>query len=140
MSKKGFTRPIGHPSYAKSSTAPQARSVKPANDPMGDYDRINGCEVADDCLQCPLPSCRFDDQRRFNRRIRQMTATMMQEDREAERLSVAEISERYHYGHRATLRLLKVVPDPMSEAESKVFRRLVQERLDQERASEAHAA
>lgn len=129
MRNPKYDRAVGNPKYAKSAAVLQVRSSKAANDPMDNYERIKGCEVANDCLQCPLPSCRFEDPRGFTRRIQQVTGAMMREDRESETLSVVQLSERYQYSYRTTLRLLKVQPQPMSDAEFQTLRRLVQERL-----------
>ena len=97
------------------------------------YALINGCEISDDCLQCPLTFCQFDDARKFHRTLRSVKGELMRQERNSERLTVAQVAERYGLA-AGTVRLMLSLPtDPMGEDEAKVLTRIAREQLDAQR-------
>jgi hypothetical protein len=86
-----------------------------------------GCEVAENCLGCPLPRCKFDDMawytkyRRMSRDLRMISVI------QAEELSVAEAAARFSITKRTVFRILKRCREAMRElspSEIAVFSRL----------------
>ncbi|MCH8818123.1 MAG: helix-turn-helix domain-containing protein [Chloroflexi bacterium] len=69
--------------------------------------RDDGCEVSLSCLACPLPICKFDDPGWLQRANRQNRDDAMIRARAAERLSVAEIAQRFEVSTRTVHRVLK---------------------------------
>ena len=100
-----------------------------------DYALIKGCEVNDNCLECPLTMCQFDDSRQFQRKIRSVKAELLREERSSEQLTTRQIAQRYGLRLTAAQRMLSLPPvtDSMTPEEAKVLRRLATEQLQRQR-------
>lgn len=86
--------------------------------PENTHYRDDGCDVANSCLLCPLPVCKFDDPgwlQRENRRDRDTEVLRLRR----EGLSVSEIAERFGVSTRTVHRVLQrgLPPPPKPEEE-----------------------
>ena len=66
-----------------------------------------GCEVAGDCLECPLSRCKFDDMQWFIKYRRMARDLRMAADIHGEGLSVAQAAERFSITPRTVFRVLR---------------------------------
>ena len=116
--------------------AQPSEPVKPrANPGITDYALIKGCQVSDNCLECPLTMCQFDDSRLFQRKIRSVKAEILRHERSSEQISTQQIAQRYGLSLPAAQRMLSLpsVTDAMTENEAKVLTRLAREQLERQR-------
>ena len=80
--------------------------------------RDEGCEVSPSCLRCPLPQCKYDDPRWFQRQRQKErdreVVTALREDG----LSVLEVAARFDLSERTVFRMLKRTEDEVTEGSS----------------------
>ena len=80
-----------------------------------DHYEDTGCEVAETCLGCPLPRCKFDDMAwyaKYRRMARDLQMIAVIQD---EQLTVAEAAARFSVTKRTVFRVLKRCRDAMRE-------------------------
>ena len=66
-----------------------------------------GCEVADSCLDCPLPRCRYDDPTWYQRNRRLARDFRIVHAMLRECLSIHETAERFSITPRTVFRILQ---------------------------------
>jgi hypothetical protein len=86
-----------------------------------------GCEVAETCLGCPLPRCKFDDMAWYSKYRRMARDLRMISVIQDEELTVAEAAARFSVTKRTVFRVVKRCREAMQELsanEIAVFSRL----------------
>ena len=110
--------------YAINAVAPnQSMTVEPSIDHYED----TGCEVAEACLGCPLPRCKFDDMAWYSKYRRMARDLRIMSVIQNEELSVSEAAARFRITKRTVFRILKRCRHAMQElspSEIDVFARL----------------
>ena len=89
--------------YAVNAVAPSQRRMAGA-DPH--YYPDNDCEVAANCLECPLSRCKFDDMDWFVKYRRMAQDLRMAAVIHREGLSVTQAAERFSITRRTVFRVL----------------------------------
>lgn len=90
--------------YAMNAVAPSQRRMA---ETRGAIYQDTGCEVAGDCLECPLSRCKFDDMRWFIKYRRMARDLRMVADIHGEGLSIAQAAERFSITPRTVFRVLR---------------------------------
>ena len=67
----------------------------------------NGCEVSDSCLDCPLPRCRYDDPKWYQRNRRLARDFRIMRAMQKECLSIHETAERFSITPRTIFRIMQ---------------------------------
>ena len=110
--------------YAINATAPPAILD---SEPRIEYYEDTGCEVADRCLDCPLPRCKHDDMAWFSRYRRMAHDFRIVQTIEAENLSVEQAAARFRIDKRTVFRILRrcrAAAQELTATEMDVFSRL----------------
>jgi hypothetical protein len=69
--------------------------------------RDDGCEVSPSCLNCPLPRCKYDEPGWYPRELRQQRDRQILQARDAQGLTVPELSQRFGVSQRTVFRALR---------------------------------
>ena len=107
--------------YATNAVAP---SQHQSDDPSFYHYEDDGCEVAETCLECPLPRCKFDDMEwfgKYRRLARDLRITSIIDE---EGLSVAVAAKRFSVTPRTVFRIINRSREALRElthAEAAVF-------------------
>ena len=107
--------------YAINAVAPSQHQI---DETSFDHYEDNGCEVAETCLECPLPRCKFDDMEwfgKYRRLARDLRITSIIDE---EGLSIADAAQRFSITPRTVFRVLSRSREAMRElthAEAAVF-------------------
>ena len=108
--------PVSSPAAAPPSVAAigsvRRAAVPPEPDP---YYADDGCEVASSCLACPLPRCKYDDIRWYERNRRLANDLRMTAVIEREGLSAEEAAARFAITKRTVFRVLRRSRQAMRE-------------------------
>ena len=67
----------------------------------------SGCEVSDSCLDCPLPRCRYDDPKWYQRNRRLARDFRIMRAMQQECLSIHETAERFSITPRTIFRIMQ---------------------------------
>ena len=97
------------------------------SEPRIEYYEDTGCEVAESCLDCPLPRCKYDDMAWFARYRRMAKDFRIVQAIEAENLSVEEAAARFCIDKRTVFRILRrcrSAAEELTATEMDVFSRL----------------
>ena len=99
-------------------TRSRRRRHEPMNDGLPEQMHYvdNGCEVSMECLNCPLPKCRFDDPMWYRALRREGRDVELRDAHDLEGLSVFEIARRHRISPRTVHRALQRVREPMAVA------------------------
>ena len=109
------------PPPAAAAVPVRRAAVAPESDPHYEDD---GCEVAASCLACPLPRCKYDDMRWYERNRRLANDLRMTAVIEREGLSPDEAAARFAITKRTVFRVLRRSRQAMREMtadEAEVF-------------------
>ena len=112
--------PVSSPAVAPPSVAAtgsvRRAAVAPEPEPGPDsYYADDGCEVAASCLACPLPRCKYDDIRWYERNRRLANDLRMTAVIEREGLSAEEAAARFAITKRTVFRVLRRSRQAMRE-------------------------
>ena len=88
---------------------PEPDAQSPARDRRPEYVqyRDEGCDLAPQCLSCPLPKCRHDDPGWHRRKARKRRDRDIVEARRAERLKTKALATKFGVSRRTVHRILK---------------------------------
>lgn len=112
--------PVSSPGVAPPSAVAtgsvRRAAVAPEPEPGADsYYADDGCEVAASCLACPLPRCKYDDIRWYERNRRLANDLRMTAVIEREGLSAEEAAARFAITKRTVFRVLRRSRQAMRE-------------------------
>lgn len=110
--------------YAVNAVAPPALFE---SEPRIEHYEDTGCEVADSCLDCPLPRCKYDDMAWYAKHRRMASDFRIVQAIEEENLSVAQAADRFAITTRTVFRILRRcrrAAQELSDTEMAVFCRL----------------
>ena len=106
--------PAAAPPSAAAIGAVRRAAVPPEPEPEPHY-ADDGCEVAASCLACPLPRCKYDDIRWYERNRRLANDLRMTAVIEREGLSAEEAAARFGITKRTVFRVLRRSRQAMRE-------------------------
>ena len=115
--------PAAAPPPAAAAGAGRRAAVPPDPEPHPHYED-DGCEVAASCLACPLPRCKYDDMRWYERNRRLANDLRITAVIEREGLSPDEAAARFAITKRTVFRVLRRSRQAMRELtadEAEVF-------------------
>lgn len=110
--------------YAVSAVAPPAPFD---SEPRIEHYEDTGCEVAGNCLDCPLPRCKYDDMAWYAKYRRMASDFRIVRAIEQENLSVEQAADRFAITRRTVFRILRrcrQATRELSDTEMAVFCRL----------------
>ena len=99
--------------YAPEIEDPEPDPQRPSRDRRPEYVqyRDEGCDLAPECLSCPLPKCQHDDPGWFGRKERKRRDRDIVEARRSERLKTKALAARFGVSRRTVHRILKEAHD-----------------------------